>query len=612
VNILADSSREVRPDCAASRTKLSMTFRRIVPGIVLTCIVGAYIVSIVRLHPTNFFGFSEDDAIFLSSAKALAEGKGYILPSIPSNPPATRYPILYPLILSGVWRWNPSFPANLRDAIAVTVAFGVVYIGVIFAYLKQEVGISDSEALFLTGLCALHPAVVYLSANVLSDIPFAALALAAVVTADSSIRVEGKTGTTALSGLLAGFSVMMRVLGVPIVAGIILAGLVRRAWRQLLIFCGCIAPFALALAADTIVRRLAAPPMLASPGASFGWSRTWAWYTTYGNVWKSSVVNLHVLWEMLRFNASRITFGPAEYFITPAFPRNVFGREALIGIVMFAIVAGTVRQVRARGWQPIHFSLLFSMLPILVWPYPIIGRFLIPFLPLFAASIWLEGKHVLAMTRDTLLAGGSRQERLVAFALSTFAISLGFAIAGNVAAARKPIAQLSAGRALLRIQKEEVYRWLAINAPANSFVVAWEDASVYLYTGRKAMRPFVFTVAEFYEPERLPDALTHIADVARTIRADYWISASDDFGVEWPEAARAGRARLADLRGVLPTASVSTDGRVRVYRLECLQHPDVSACAAAVAVLIPKQDAQSVSTPGRARSPVAATSVTKP
>ena len=107
---------------------LTIFQRRALPWIILIVIVSAYVISVIRLHPTNIFGLSEDDAIYFSSAQALAQGRGYILPSIPGTPSATKYPILYPLILSAVWRLNPSFPGNLVPAIAVTVAFGIWFL----------------------------------------------------------------------------------------------------------------------------------------------------------------------------------------------------------------------------------------------------------------------------------------------------------------------------------------------------------------------------------------------------------------------------------------------------------------------------------------------------
>src|SRR5580700_9037131 len=102
--------------------------RRALPWLGLAFILILYLISILRLHPTNFFGLTQDDTVYFSSAQALAAGRGYILPSIPGTPPATKYPILYPWILSWVWHWNPSFPANLTDAIAVTIVFGIAFV----------------------------------------------------------------------------------------------------------------------------------------------------------------------------------------------------------------------------------------------------------------------------------------------------------------------------------------------------------------------------------------------------------------------------------------------------------------------------------------------------
>ena len=100
---------------------------RFLPWIALSAIILIYLCLVIRLHPTNFFGLSEDDTLYFSSAKSIAEGHGYILPSVPGTPPAAKYPILYPWILSWVWRWNPSFPANLSSAVALNLGFGAAY-----------------------------------------------------------------------------------------------------------------------------------------------------------------------------------------------------------------------------------------------------------------------------------------------------------------------------------------------------------------------------------------------------------------------------------------------------------------------------------------------------
>src|ERR1700686_4403746 len=147
---------------------LTIFQRRALPWIILIAIFSAYIISVIRLHPTNIFGQSEDDAIYFSSAQALAQGRGYILPSIPGTPSATKYPILYPLILSVVWRLNPSFPANLPWAIAITVIFGLAYVTAGFVFLRSLNVFNDIEVMLLTAFCALHPLVLFYSASVLS------------------------------------------------------------------------------------------------------------------------------------------------------------------------------------------------------------------------------------------------------------------------------------------------------------------------------------------------------------------------------------------------------------------------------------------------------------
>src|SRR5271169_3028901 len=95
--------------------------RRALPWIGLSVILVTYVVTVIRLNPLDLFGIKQDDSLYFTSAEALANHRGYILPSVPGGPIATKYPILYPWILSWVWRWNPSFPANLNDAVALTV-----------------------------------------------------------------------------------------------------------------------------------------------------------------------------------------------------------------------------------------------------------------------------------------------------------------------------------------------------------------------------------------------------------------------------------------------------------------------------------------------------------
>jgi hypothetical protein len=54
-----------------------------------------------------------EDGLFFLSAQSLATDHGYRIPNLPENPAQTKFPPLFPLYLSMIWRLNPMFPANL-------------------------------------------------------------------------------------------------------------------------------------------------------------------------------------------------------------------------------------------------------------------------------------------------------------------------------------------------------------------------------------------------------------------------------------------------------------------------------------------------------------------
>ena len=58
-------------------------------------------------------GVYHDDAIYVITAKAIAQGDGYRLVNLPNSPKQTKYPILYPLLLSVIWKIFPFFPKNI-------------------------------------------------------------------------------------------------------------------------------------------------------------------------------------------------------------------------------------------------------------------------------------------------------------------------------------------------------------------------------------------------------------------------------------------------------------------------------------------------------------------
>lgn len=547
-----------------------IAYRRWYPWIGLTLILICFVILVIREHPTNFFGLTADDAVYFSSAKALAQGKGYILANLPGTPPATKYPILYSWILSWVWRLNGSFPANLRDATAVSVVFGLAFISLSFIFLRGLRGINTAESLLITAFCALHPRIIFFSGSIMSDIPFAALALAAMLLADRAMRSQTGGTMACSSGILAVFSMLTRLTGIGVVAGILVTAIARRAWRPLVVFCASITPFFAVMAWR--LTRVSKPQISDLHTSSLGWTRMWAYYTNYIQFWRMSVPSGSIFWSMLWNNLNQIVYGISDYFLSPLLVGEAPASRALSSVVTATIVVGLIRQARRQEAKCLYYVLPLFIAIIALWNYPITERNLLLFVPLFSAGLWIEGKHVFAMLREVFVVRASISKRVLAGFIGASILALSAGMAWNyLAGTRRIMALTGADRASLLNEKRQVYDWITQFTPPSSRIIAYEDASVYLYTGRTAMLPIVFTTAEIYEPARLDQTLEHLFDVAQAIQADYWLVSDDDFAREWPIAAQKAHERMAELFRILPLAFRSSGGRVSIYSLECMK-----------------------------------------
>ena len=569
MSIESPSSQDFRDNSKAPGAD-SAVQRQYLRWIGLFLILAVYLVSVFRFNPLDLFGKTHDDSLYFSSAKAIANHQGYILPSVPGGPAATKYPILYPWILSWIWRWNPSFPSNLSAATALTAAFGVIFLTSTFFFLRRLKGIGDAAALLLTLLIALHPVILFLSASVLSDIPFAALALAAMLAGDRTMRPNAGDARTAGCALLIGFAALLRIFGVPIAAGILAAAVARRAWRQIAIFCAVLLPFGCVIAWPLLFARRMVTPGLDGASRAHGFVGAWTYYTSYLGFWKLSVPNAHILWAMLRNNAILILRAPSNYFLAPLLTKQNIASMALVLLVTAAIVAGIARLARNNDWNSAYWAIPFYVALILVWNYPITDRFCIPFLPLFAAALWLEAKQFLTNLYTTIAKNPLVSQRAVAAILFLGAAALICGLAWNYAfGTRTALAQIAGNRARILPEKREAYEWLSCCTSRGDVTIAYEDAALYLYSSRQSMRPVAFPTSGFFDEMYIREAVSNLTDVGRALGARYWLIADDDFGMEWEPAISLGRAREAELAQQLPMVFQSRNGHVRIYRIGC-------------------------------------------
>ncbi len=553
--------------------------KRALPWFGLVAILFVYVLAIFQFNPLDFFGATQDDSLYFSSAKALANQQGYILPSVPGAPVATKYPILYPWILSWVWRMDPSFPSNLRYAVALNVLFGFIFLISSFVYLRRLKGIGDSVALLLTFFISLHPFVLYYGASVISDIPFAALALTAMLVADQAMEPSASDAKTAGCAILTGLSILMRIFGVTVAAGILAAAVARRAWRQVAIFCGTLAPFGLPVIWRWIFARPIIPLGSSTAIREPGFIDAWIYYTSYQGFWKISVLDAHLLWATIKQNSIIILRAPAEYFLAPLLTRNSLLGVFLLLLVALATLAGVVRQSREGRWRSIYWVFPFYSALILIWNYPNTGRFFLVLLPLFVGALWAEGRHFVAVSYTMLRKSPDLSQKTVAgicvFGVSALACAM---VINYVNGGRKVLVELAGDRSSLLEEKREAYQWLNCCTSHNDIVIAYEDASLYLYSNRQAMRPMAFRTSVASDPVLLQNSLAHITDVAHVVGARYWLIADDDFDAEWEKAGTLGRKREVEIEDTLPVVFQSHRGRIRIYKIGCDEHSTNQLC----------------------------------
>jgi hypothetical protein len=472
------------------------------------------------------FGYFHDDTLYFASAQSLALGAGYAIPSIPGTPAQTKYPILYPLLLSIVWKISPRFSDNLPLALGLTALFGAALVAGWHALLDQ-LGARRREAWILAAVSAVHPFLLSLSGAVLSDVPFMALAVWTAVFAGRGLWWAAMACSVA--------AILTRSIGLAVVTGILATLLLRKAWKHAAIYSAVCIPF---LAASFWWSSARQPLLEGLPG----YRQTLLFYSSYTGFWKLSLPDFAAVRSLLASNALEVLKAPATLCLPlPHLPDNVYVQGSVVLLLSLAILAGVAR----LPFHAIHIILIFYAGITLLWNYPLANRFLLLFLPLF----WLGAVRVAQLLP---------LRRLLAPLAILVLLDAAYA---NLWLLPKQMSAVNADRQSLAGEKAEVYDWItARTTPADRFI-AYEDLSLYLHTGRQALRPLAPT-----SPSRLDHDLPLLADTARQIQARFWLVAADDYQLEESAAALQQRTRL--LLQPFPVVFRSRGGRVWVHRVE--------------------------------------------
>ena len=549
--------------------------------LLLGCLLFLYLFNVEHWKPSAFFGIYQDDSIYFSTAKALAEHHGYVLISFPGTPPQTKYPIVYPWLLSWVWKLNPTFPDNLKLAIHLTEFFGCWTLLAVFLFLRKLEGLSEWVAMFVTALLVFQPFFLRLSGLVMSDVPFMALMWTALLLTNAAKNSKLSPLLMLLAGAVAGLSVGIRMVGVALIAGILCAEILGRSFRNAFAFAASSGVVALVVCWPTMFHHAA----YLTSASELGWNQVLLNYTDYARFqWGMSIPSVGAFLTLIKLNFLVLLTYPGTIV---AGPSGAWG-DRLMAVVSVPIWLGIIRQSRQPAWRAVACTVFFNGVILLIWPYTIPDRFLVPLLPAFFAGMWCELGRLGRIMVTNLRSSALMSQRVVAVSLSAaLALIFGFIAWNYVINDPKRLREVSAYRSSALQERAEAYEWIRKHTAPEDRVAAWDDFSLYLYTGREALRPIAILPQAAYMADKrsLQRDLDHICDAPRHVGARYWLIGDNDLLLE--SDPKTVGARITEIKSALPVLFSSSDNHFQIYDASCVADSGRADCSGVARTLFP-------------------------
>jgi len=406
------------------------------------------------------FGVLQDDGMYLIDGKALAEGAGYRILSLPAQPYDTRYPPLYPLYLSLAWRAAPSYPANL--AVAVMLSWLWLPVVLLLGYwwcVRQRFTV---PLIWLTvGLFALNPYVLFFVSNLGSETMFMVFLLGTMLVAE----LNGWRWAL-LAGLIAGAAYLTRTSGIALLPAAIAYYCWKKQAREAVCFTLGMLP---AVAGWAAWSRLHAAP---------GHDVVTLCYTNYLGYYFTNVG-----WDNIAHVVARNTGALLEAMGSLVFPQMMEGwlAKVILWPLAGAMIVGCIRMVRQGHARLYAFFGLVSVAMLLVWHYQPNQRFILPLAPLLLAGFCFEMVELARWFQQ-----GNRGLAVRGFAMVLVTVLTGGLVL-QICMDVGVVPQLARNDRLNTRAYRSMYEWIARNLPADANILWQDDTALFLATGRHSV-----------------------------------------------------------------------------------------------------------------------------
>ncbi len=453
------------------------------PLVVLLVLALSYL---AFLSAPNMIGLFHDDGIYAVVAKALSEGNGYRIISLPGDPYQTKYPFLYSYLLSWAWSVNPHI-SEVITLLHFTNAFfyGVSLLLAYVVYVQNSDG-GKSDALLYLFLVGANASVFSMTSYALSDIPFMAACLCCLGLANLENRFLTRTKTIVLLSASVGVASMLRQAG----AALILAGLIhfllsgkRKEFYLFVAIVGCL-----------IVPWLLWQALHASGAVE---NPLFAYYQSYESPALFLAVSdpgaaSQIIWDNLRYLVYSIDSMIFRLHIIPGL------RFVIYPLMLWGLLSMVLRQT-------IFFNgfLLFYGGLILSWPFHP-ARYFLPLVPILLLALFhgVQALSAILELRTKTLWSGMIVPVVVRIPIAIVALLMIGWLWGFVHIDRNQyLVQWGGFRTSYGWNGfSETFSWVKKNTRKDDVLAAAYDPMYYLYTGRKAVRPWIHRPETYFYP----------------------------------------------------------------------------------------------------------------
>jgi hypothetical protein len=421
------------------------------------------------------FGSMHDDSIYFVVAKAWSAGEGHRIISLPGQPWQTKYPPLYPLLLSAIWRVDPQFPGNLRIATVLSWLLlpPMLYL---IRLLYRRYDFPAWWAWLLVAILAINPYVQLFSISLLSEIPFTLMLLGVLLLAP---------GFPVAAAIIAGLAYLTRTAALPLLLAIPAVYVMKRRRRDALLFAAGMLPFVLGWSLWTKAHK----PATTDPYLMY--YIDYVWYQFY-NVNLSNVVM--VLWK----NIDAVLTGMGT--LVMPFAESPL-TKMMVQTIAVGMIVGIYRLARdregVRGYA--LYGALFTIM-LVSWHYPPNARFLFPIFPLLLAGFSYQIAMTVTLIRK---AYADPRQKIAAVVIAGALLALSYPVLRNNYLFMFHIAPSSqSGQRRIAEDNLPCAARIREELPAGAKIMASNDPTMYLLTGLTSLRmtvPPVYWYEERFE-----------------------------------------------------------------------------------------------------------------